>query len=69
MKHCCDGEGVFKRCAHLRYQMSNNFTVKWLWIFLACIQESALHGFVNSSFNYYCFDSSFQQSVFKLTSM
>ena len=41
-----------KRCEHLGHQMSNNFTVKWVWIFFAslvCRQESPFHGFANSS--------------------
>ena len=49
-----------KRCVHLGYQMSSNLTVKWVWIFFACVQESPFHGFPNSSFNYLCSDSSFQ---------
>ena len=38
-----------KRCVHLGHQMSSNFTVKWVWIFFACQQESPFHGFANSS--------------------
>ena len=38
-----------KRCVHLGQQMSSNFTVKWVWIFFACQQESPFHGFANSS--------------------
>ena len=49
--------------------MSSNFTVKWVWIFFACVQELSFHGFANSSFNYLCSDSSFQQSVFRLPSI
>ena len=41
-----------KRCVHLGYQMSSNLTVKWEWIFFACVQESPFHGFANWSFNY-----------------
>ena len=29
--------------------MSSNFTVKWMWIFFTCQQESPFHGFANSS--------------------
>ena len=29
--------------------MSNNFTVKWVWISFACQQESPFHGFANPS--------------------
>ena len=49
--------------------MSSNFTVKWVKIFFACVQELSFHGFANSSFNCKCSDSSFQQSVFKFPSI
>ena len=38
-----------KGCVHLGQQMSSNFTVKWVWIFFACQQDSPFHGFANSS--------------------